>query len=352
MEATDPAVSSAACIKVIGVGGGGTNAVNRMIAAGVRGVEFVVVNTDGQALTLSEAPHRIHIGKDPLGAGGIPDKGKKAAEDSADEVAEAVKGSDMVFITAGMGGGTGTGAAPVIAKLAKEMGALTVGVVTRPFGFEGMIRGRNADEGINCLDDAVDTLIVVPNDRLLQVMDPKASLKEAFQKADDVLRQGIQGISEVITVPGLINVDFADVKAIMTDGGSALMGMGCASGESRAVEAAQLAITNPLLGISIDGAQSVLLNITGGNDMRLLEVNEAAEVGRATAAADANIIFGAVIDETMEDEVQITVLATGFEAQAKQQPLFRLGSEKTIEFPTLHYDPELLEIPAFMRHGR
>jgi len=350
MERPDLTTLNFAQIKVVGVGGGGSNAVNRMIEAGLRGVEFIAVNTDAQALMLSEAPLRIRIGARGLGAGGNPEIGRKAAEESIDDLTEAMKDADMIFIAAGMGGGTGTGASPVIARIAKELGALTVGVVTRPFSFEGTHRSKYAEEGIANLESEVDTLIVIPNDRLLQVVDPRASLQDAFRIADDVLRQGIQGISELITVPGLINMDFADVKAIMKNGGSALMAIGRATGESRAVEAAQMAITNPLLDISIDGARGVLFNITGGNDLTLQEVNEAAEVIRGTVAPDANIIFGAVIDETMQDEVQITVIATGFDAMAKRQPLLRLDlPDKTIEFPTWHLDSEDLDIPAFLR---
>ncbi len=303
-------------IKVLGIGGGGSNAVNRMIAEGIQGVEFVAINTDAQALMLSNAPQRIHIGEKltkGLGSGGNPEIGHKAAEESSDELYEALRGADMVFLTAGMGGGTGTGATPVAASIAREVGALAIGVVTRPFMFEGTKRRQVAEEGIEKLKEKVDTLIVIPNDRLLQIVDKRASLQEAFLTADDVLRQGIQGISELITVPGLINLDFADVRSIMSEGGAALMAVGRGSGETRAVDAAMQAISSQLLDVTIDGARGILFNITGGSDMSLFEVNEAAEIIRGTAHPEANIIFGAVIDEAMGDEVRITVVATGFD---------------------------------------
>ena len=319
-------VESFAQIRVIGVGGGGSNAVNRMISANMVGIEFIAVNTDAQALLLTEAPHRIRIGDKltrGLGAGGNPSVGAKAAEENAEELYEALKGSDMVFITAGMGGGTGTGASPVVAQIARELGALTVGVVTRPFTFEGNKRRLSADEGIANLKQHVDTLITVPNDRLLQVADKKMPLKEAFRLADDVLRQGIQGISDLITVPGLINLDFADVKTIMSKAGSALMAIGEASGETRAVDAAHLAIASPLLDIDINGARGVLFNITGGLDMTLYEVNEAADIISQAAHPEAEIIFGAVQDAEFDGKVKITVIATGFDGQvqpARSQP--------------------------------
>lgn len=303
-------------IRVIGVGGGGSNAVNRMIQANMLGIEFIAINTDGQALLLTEAPHRIRIGDKltrGLGAGGNPGVGSKAAEESEDEIREVLKGSDMVFITAGMGGGTGTGASPVVAKVAREVGALTVGVVTRPFTFEGKKRQLAAEEGINNLKQYVDTLITVPNDRLLQIADKRMPLSEAFRLADDVLRQGIQGISDLITVPGLINLDFADVRTIMSSAGSALMAIGEANGDTRAVEAAQIAIASPLLDIDISGARGVLFNITGGMDMTLVEVSEAAEIISNAAHPDANIIFGAVQDPNFDGRVKITVIATGFD---------------------------------------
>ncbi len=303
-------------IRVIGVGGGGSNAVNRMIQANMSGIEFIAINTDSQALLLNEAPRHIRIGDKltrGLGAGGNPSVGGKAAEENAEEIYEALKGSDMVFITAGMGGGTGTGASPIVAQIARELGALTVGVVTKPFSFEGRKRLLSAEEGIANLKQHVDTLITVPNDRLLQVADKRTPLSEAFRLADDVLRQGIQGISDLITVPGLINLDFADVKTIMSAAGSALMAIGEASGETRASDAAQIAIASPLLDIDISGARGVLFNITGGMDLTLFEVNEAADVIYHAAHPEANIIFGAVQDPNFDGKVKITVIATGFD---------------------------------------
>ncbi len=311
-------------IRVIGVGGGGSNAVNRMIQASMTGIEFIAINTDAQALLLTDAPHRIRIGDKltrGLGAGGNPSVGAKAAEENAEEIYEALKGSDMVFITAGMGGGTGTGASPVVAQIAREVGALTVGVVTRPFSFEGKKRLLSAEEGINNLKQHVDTLITVPNDRLLQVADKRTPLSEAFRLADDVLRQGIQGISDLITVPGLINLDFADVKTIMSAAGSALMAIGEASGENRAMDAAQIAIASPLLDIDISGARGVLFNITGGLDMTLFEVNEAADIISQAAHPEANIIFGAVQDAAYDGKVKITVIATGFDSGTPLRPV-------------------------------
>ncbi|HEY7347426.1 MAG TPA: cell division protein FtsZ [Ktedonobacterales bacterium] len=314
-------VEGFAQIRVIGVGGGGSNAVNRMIQAQMLGIEFIAVNTDAQALLLAETPHRIRIGDKltrGLGAGGNPAIGAKAAEESSEELYEAIKGSDMVFITSGMGGGTGTGASPVVAQIAKEAGALSVGVVTRPFSFEGNKRRIAAEEGIAALKQHVDTLITVPNDRLLQVADKKMPLSEAFRLADDVLRQGIQGISDLITVPGIINLDFADVKAIMADAGSALMAIGEGSGETRAVDAARQAIASPLLDIDISGARGVLFNVTGGNDLTLFEVHEAADIISKAAHPEANIIFGAVQDPVYDGRIKITVIATGFENRALQ----------------------------------
>ncbi|MGB8983744.1 MAG: cell division protein FtsZ [Anaerolineales bacterium] len=303
-------------IKVIGVGGGGSNAVNRMIDEGIQGVEFIAVNTDAQALMLSKAGTRVRLGDKltrGLGAGGNPEIGRKAAEESADELYEVLKGSDMCFVTAGMGGGTGTGAAPVVAQIAKESGALTIGVVTRPFTFEGMRRLQSAEDGIGKLKEHADTLIAIPNDRLLQVADKRASLQDAFRLADDVLHQGIQGISELITIPGLINLDFADVRAIMSEGGAALMAVGNGSGDERAKKAAEAAISSQLLDITIDGARGVLFNVTGGPNMTLFEVNQAAAIIRETSHPDVNMIFGAVIDPNMADDIRITVIATGFE---------------------------------------
>ncbi len=319
MNVQNQVTENFAQIRVIGVGGGGTNAVNRMIAEGVRGVEFIAINTDAQALMLANAPRRVRIGDKltrGLGAGGNPEIGEKAAEESADELYEVMRGSDMVFITSGMGGGTGTGASPIVARIAREVGALTIGVVTRPFSFEGGRRAKAAEAGIARLKEQVDTLIVIPNDRLLEIVDKRASLQQAFSVADDVLRQGIQGISELITVPGLINLDFADVKTIMSEGGAALMAVGRASGENRAVEAAQSAISSRLLDVTIDGARGILFNVTGGPSMTLFEVNQAAEIIKQTAHPDVNLIFGAVIDEAMKDEIRITVIATGFDQQA------------------------------------
>lgn len=317
-----------ATIKVIGVGGGGNNAVNRMIEHGVQGVEFIAVNTDSQALNLSKAQTKLQIGEKltrGLGAGANPEVGKKAAEESKEQIQEALKGADMVFVTAGMGGGTGTGAAPVIAETARELGALTVGVVTRPFTFEGRKRQGQAANGIMDLKEKVDTLIVIPNDRLLEIVDKNTPMLEAFREADNVLRQGVQGISDLIAVPGLINLDFADVKTIMSDRGSALMGIGIATGESRAAEAAKKAISSPLLETSIDGAQGVLMNITGGMNLSLFEVNEAAEIVASAADQDVNMIFGSVINENLKDEIIVTVIATGFDDQAILNPTNQIG---------------------------
>ncbi|MEQ9093128.1 MAG: cell division protein FtsZ, partial [Miltoncostaeaceae bacterium] len=302
-----------AVIKVIGVGGGGTNAVNRMIDAGVRGVEFIAVNTDAQALTMCDADTKIHIGgaiTKGLGAGADARVGRDAAEESREELKEAIRGADMVFVTAGEGGGTGTGAAPVIAQIAREQGALTVGVVTRPFAFEGVQRTRRAEDGIEELKKQVDSVIVIPNERLIQVVERRTSILDAFKMADDVLRQGVQGITDLITVPGIINLDFADVRTIMQDAGASLMGIGSAGGEDRASEAAKAAISSPLLETSMSGATGVLLNITGGSDMGLFEIDEAASIIRQAAHEECNVIFGAVIDETMSDALRVTVIAT------------------------------------------
>lgn len=346
-------------IKVIGCGGGGNNAVNRMIKGGLKNVEFIAVNTDKQALMLSQASQKIQIGDKltkGLGAGANPEIGMKAAEESKDEIAQAIKGSDMVFITAGMGGGTGTGAAPVIAEIAKSMGILTVGVVTKPFPFEGRKRMLHAEMGIKNLKDRVDTLVTIPNERLLSIVDKKTPLVESFRLADDVLRQGVQGISDLITIPGLVNLDFADVKTIMIDKGLAHMGTGEGRGDNRAQDAAKQAISSPLLETSIVGATGVLLNITGGQDFSLIEMNEAAEIVQQAADPDANIIVGAVIDENLKDEIRITVIATGFEngksetkttnakvASGKNEAALTLEKEK--------YDETDLEIPAFLRRS-
>jgi cell division protein FtsZ len=305
-----------AVIKVVGIGGGGVNGVNRMIDAGLKGVEFIGINTDAQALLMSDAELKLDIGQDVtrgLGAGSDPEVGRKAAEDHREEIESALQGADMVFITAGKGGGTGTGGAPVVAEIAKGLGALTIGVVTRPFAFEGRRRAVQAEQGIQKLKEKVDTLIVIPNDRLLTVSNEKTSVLNAFKMADEVLLQGVQGISELITTPGLINTDFADVKMIMTNAGSALMGIGYGSGEGRALSAARNAISSPLLEASIEGARGILLSISGGSDLGLFEVNEAAEVIHGVAHPDANIIFGAVIDDAMGDEVRVTVIAAGFD---------------------------------------
>lgn len=320
-------------IKVIGVGGGGGNAVNRMINEGLGGVEFISVNTDNQALMLSKAKTRVRIGDKltrGLGAGGNPEIGKNAAEESNDELYEVLRGADMVFIACGMGGGTGTGASPVVAQIAKELGALTIGVVTRPFTFEGPRRTKFAEQGIEMLKSQVDTLIVIPNDRLLQIADKKASLQQAFSLADDVLRQGIQGISELITVPALINLDFADVRTIMSEGGAALMAVGRAQGDDRARKAAESAISSGLLDVTIDGARGILFNITGGTDLSLFEVNEAAAIIQQSAHPDVNLIFGAQIDDSMGDEVRITVIATGFEQSRVKN---RIDAQQTLRPP-------------------
>ncbi len=317
-----------ACIKVAGVGGGGSNAVNRMIQSGMSGVEFWVMNTDAQVLEMAHTEKRLQLGNKitrGLGAGGNPAIGMKAAEESRDDVLAALEGADMVFITAGMGGGTGTGAAAVVAGLAREIGALTVGVVTKPFTFEGRRRQQQAIQGLESLKENVDTLIVIPNDKLLEVVERRTSMHEAFRIADDVLLRGVQGISDIITVPGLINVDFADVKAVMSLSGSAIMGIGKGSGEGRALEAARMAVNSPLLETSIEGASGVIFNVTGGPDMTLHEVNEAAEIIYQSVDKDANIIFGSVIDERIQGEIQITVIATGFELKSQQYRLDHLG---------------------------
>lgn len=347
-------------IKVIGVGGGGSNAVNRMIAAGLRGIEFIAINTDKQALFSSKANTKIQIGDKltrGLGAGANPEIGEKAANESRDEIAQAIKGADMVFVTAGMGGGTGTGAAPVVAQISREMGILTVGVVTKPFMFEGRKRMQHAERGIENLKESVDTLVTIPNDRLLQVVEKKTSIVDAFKIADDVLRQGVQGISDVIAVPGLVNVDFADVKTIMLNTGLAHMGIGRASGENRAEEAAKQAIHSPLLETSIEGARGVLFNITGGPDLGMFEVNTAAELVQKSVDPDANIIFGSVIDDNMKDEILITVIATGFE----KGPVLK-KTEKVVEKSTPSADKQQsqtaastgdeLDIPTFLRRNR
>jgi cell division protein FtsZ len=348
-----------AVIKVVGVGGGGTNAVNRMVDAGLSGVEFIAVNTDAQALLMTDADVKIHIGAKVtrgLGAGADPEVGKAAAHESRDELKEALKGADMIFITAGEGGGTGTGGAPTVADLGKELEALTVGVVTRPFSFEGRRRAEQAEFGIEALRDRVDTLIVIENDRLMQVVEKTTSILDAFKLADDILRQGVQGITDLITVPGLINLDFADVRTIMSDAGSALMGIGVASGEQRAAEAARTAVSSPLLEASIEGATGILLNITGGPDLGLFEVNEAAEVVTSAADQNANVIFGAVIDQALKDEVRVTVIATGFGRRrrvGRREAAAPVG-EPPIPRTTMEdfeVSEEELEVPSFLRES-
>ena len=369
-------VDNFAQIKVVGVGGGGQNAVNRMIDEGIQGVEFIAVNTDAQALMLSGAPQRLRIGEKitkGLGSGGNPEIGLRAADESREELRQMLSGADMVFVTAGMGGGTGSGASSVVAQVAREEGALTIGVVTRPFTFEGTQRRRNAEQAIEALQASVDTLITIPNDRLLQIAGKTASVKQAFSMADDVLRQGIQGISELITIPGLINLDFADVKTIMQDGGAALMAIGRGSGENRAREAAERAIHSALLDVSIEGARAIIFNIKGGEDMSLFEVNEAAEVIRANAHPECNIIFGAVIDANAKDDIQLTVIATGFDRPKPKDQFDFVGSafngngqssqhtqrtnrepvkEPVADYQVRTFQRDDLDIPAFLRRQR
>jgi cell division protein FtsZ len=347
-----------AVIKVVGIGGGGTNAVTRMVDAGLKGVEFIAVNTDNQALLMTDADIKLNIGSEltkGLGAGANPDVGFAAAEESHDEIKESLKGADMVFVTAGEGGGTGTGGAPIVAEIARdEIGALTVGVVTRPFEFEGAKRAQQAEQGIRAMREKVDTLIVIPNERLLSMVERRTSILDAFREADNVLRQGVQGITDLITVPGLINLDFADVRTIMRDAGSALMGIGSASGENRAAEAARTAVSSPLLEASIEGATGILLNVTGGSDIGLFEVNEAAEVVTGAADQNANVIFGAVIDDSIGDEVQVTVIATGFGGQARRRRRREAEREPSVPAATategFEVSPEVLDVPSFLRN--
>ncbi|GGH73438.1 cell division protein FtsZ [Compostibacillus humi] len=365
----DTSMDDLAIIKVVGVGGGGNNAVNRMIEHGVEGVEFIAVNTDAQALNLSMAEMKVQIGTKltrGLGAGANPEVGKKAAEESKEQLEEVLQGADMVFVTAGMGGGTGTGAAPIIARIAKDLGALTVGVVTRPFSFEGRRRANQAISGIEALKENVDTLIVIPNDRLLEIVDKNTPMLEAFREADNVLRQGVQGISDLIAKPGLINVDFADVKTIMHDKGSALMGIGIATGETRATEAAKKAISSPLLETSIDGAHGILMNITGGTNLSLFEVQEAADLVTSAADKEVNVIFGSVINENLSDEIIVTVIATGFDEakksaepqQRQSRPLAASQHAATREEPAPRdhvqskQEEDELDIPAFLRNRK
>ena len=346
-------MSDFANIKVIGVGGGGNNAVNRMVDNQIKGVQFLAVNTENQVLELSKADVTIQIGEKVtkgLGAGANPQIGEEAAQESREEITKALEGADMVFVTAGMGGGTGTGAAPIVAECAKEIGALTVGVVTKPFAFEGKRRRAAAEKGIEFLTQKVDTIIVIPNDKLLQVVDKKCSVSDAFSKADEVLRQGIKGISDLIQIPGLINLDFADVKTIMTNQGEALMGIGEGTGENRAADAAKMAINSPLLETSIDGAKGILLNISGSSELGIFEVNEAAQIISDAADPDANIIFGSVIDESLGDKVQVTVVATGFGNNAKSVPEF--GKTTTTSRPastTTTTNSGIPDIPVFMK---
>lgn len=361
-----PEIETFARIKVVGVGGSGGASVNRMLKSHMRGIEFIAINSDAQALHNSDAPLKIHIGKETtrgLGAGADPELGRKAAEEDRGEIAESLRGADMIFITYGAGGGTGTGGAPLIADIAREVGALTVGVVTKPFAFEGQRRRRVADAGIEEIKDRVDTLITIPNDRLLQVVDKKTSMIDAFSVVDDVCRQGVQGISDLITQHGMINVDFADVKAIMANAGSALMGIGRGTGENRAIEAATSAIDSPLLELSIDGAQGVLFNITGGNDLAMHEIDEAAKIITDAADPDANIIFGAVIDEELAGEIKITVIATGFSGETKRAAAKTAADEAATTAPPAMDEPagatdepvgaaadsEELDVPAFIR---
>ena len=345
-------IKNFATIKVMGVGGGGTNAVNRMIGSGLKGVEFWATNTDLQALSVSLADHKLQIGgklTKGLGAGSNPEIGQKAAEESREEIKQALADADMVFLTAGMGGGTGTGASPLIAEVARELGALTVGVVTKPFRFEGPVRISQAESGVVLLREKVDALIVIPNDKLLQVVEKRTSIIDAFKIADDVLRHGVKGISDLITVPGLINLDFADIRTIMFDAGSAMMGIGTASGENRAVEAAEQAISSPLLEETITGAKGVVFNVTGGSDLTLYEVNDAAEVIYNAVDPEANIIFGAVIDEKLQGEVVITVIATGFKHLEKESGLEESAIRSKIR-PELLQPKEKIELPAFLKN--
>ncbi|HXY85657.1 MAG TPA: cell division protein FtsZ [Gaiellaceae bacterium] len=343
-----------AVIKVVGVGGGGTNAVSRMVEAGVSNVEFIAVNTDAQALLITDADLKLQIGSDStrgLGAGADPAVGQTAAHESRDELKDALKGADMVFVTAGEGGGTGTGGAPIVAEISQEIGALSVGVVTRPFAFEGRKRADQAERGIDELREKVDTLIVIENDRLLQVVEKRTSVVEAFRMADDILRQGVQGITDLITVPGLVNLDFADVRTIMRDAGSALMGIGTAAGESRAAEAARAAVSSPLLEASIEGATGILLNVTGGPEIGLFEVNEAAEVVTSAADQNANVIFGAVIDDSVGDDVRVTVIATGFggTGRRRRRPMLEAPIPEQATATAFELPETTLDVPTFLR---
>jgi cell division protein FtsZ len=344
-----------AIIKVVGIGGGGVNAVNRMIESGLKGVEFVAINTDAQALLMSEADVKLDIGRETtrgLGSGADPEIGRRASDEHRGEIEEILKGADMVFVTAGEGGGTGTGGAPVVADIARELGALTIGVVTRPFSFEGQLRAKQADEGIQELKQAVDTLIIVPNDRLLQISDPETSMLDAFRMADQVLYQGVEGITSLIMTPGLINLDFADVRTVLTNAGSALMGIGAAVGESRAEEAARAAISSPLLEASIEGARGLLLSVAGGSDLGLHEANRAAETITRAAHPEANIIFGAVIDDGLGDECRVTVIAAGFDkfAPAERRPAYSFPDELPVGLDeTVREEDEEIPVPSLLR---
>ncbi len=346
-----------AVIKVVGIGGGGVNAVNRMIEVGLKGVEFIAINTDAQALLMSDADVKLDVGREltrGLGAGADPEVGRRAADDHAEEIEEVLRGADMVFVTAGEGGGTGTGGAPVVARIARSLGALTIGVVTRPFGFEGRRRATSAETGIDELREEVDTLIVIPNDRLLSISDRNISMLDAFKSADQVLLQGVSGITDLITTPGLINLDFADVKSVMSGAGSALMGIGSSRGDNRAVEAAEMAISSPLLEASIDGAHGVLLSVSGGSDLGLFEINEAAQLVAEAAHAEANIIFGAVIDDALGDEVRVTVIAAGFDGgsprRAVPMPARKPENREPVPASTATTEPPSADVRAGAEH--
>jgi len=365
VQMVTPEISPVAALKVIGVGGGGCNAVNRMIKTGVKGIEFISVNTDAQALYHCESPNKINVGKATtrgLGAGANPDIGRQSAEESSEEIKSMIAGADMLFITCGMGGGTGTGGAPVIAEIARELGILTVAVVTRPFGFEGMRRKQQADDGLENLRNKVDTLIIIPNDKILAIIDKKTPLMDAFSVVDDVLRQGVQGIADIITVHGMINVDFADVKTVMENSGSALMGIGYGAGETRATDAAKAAIESPLLEMDIGGAKGILFNVTGGNDLSMFEVDEAARIVTEAADPDAQIIFGAVVNDSYTGEVKVTVIATGFDEVGRERPSFFQRDQRPIStsrttstsrpeqaMPAQRAVESELDIPAFIR---
>lgn len=354
VEMITPEITPVAALKVIGVGGGGCNAVSRMMKSGVKGIDFIAMNTDAQALYHCEAPHKINVGKATtrgLGAGANPDTGRQAAEESSEEIKAAVHGTDMLFITCGLGGGTGTGGAPIVAEIARELGILTVAVVTKPFSFEGMKRKQQADDGLENLRGKVDTLITIPNDRILSIIDKKTPLVDAFGVVDDVLRQGVQGIADIVTVHGLINVDFADVKTVMQNAGSALMGIGYGAGENRAAEAAKAAVESPLLEMDIAGAKGILFNVTGGNDLSMFEVDEAARIITEAADPDATIIFGAVVNDSYTGEIKVTVIATGFDNTKRERPSFFQRDHAGLQTPQtpVKTTESELDIPAFIR---